>query len=80
MATPIGRRNGPGAISAQGAKGATSADGPEAPGRVQLNKAMVGFLTHSGYAHGGNGYEGVAFLLERFKDTKLVDPAAHCGK
>jgi succinyl-CoA synthetase alpha subunit len=67
--------NGPGAISAQGAKGATSADGPEAPGRVQLNKAMVGFLTHSGYAHGGNGYEGVAFLLERFKDTKLADPA-----
>ncbi|HTT13266.1 MAG TPA: CoA-binding protein [Burkholderiaceae bacterium] len=66
--------NGPGAISAQGAKGATSADGPEAPGRVQLNKAMVGFLTHSGYAHGGNGYEGVAFLLERFKDAALVDP------
>jgi succinyl-CoA synthetase alpha subunit len=66
--------NGPGAISAQGAKGATSADGPEAPGRVQLNKAMVGFLTHSGYAHGGNGYEGVAFLLERFKDARLVDP------
>jgi citrate synthase len=66
--------NGPGAISAQGAKGATSADGPEAPGRVQLNKAMVGFLSHSGYAHGGNGYEGVAFLLERFKDAQLVDP------
>jgi succinyl-CoA synthetase alpha subunit len=67
--------NGPGAISAQGAKGATSADGPEAPGRVQFNKALVGFLTHSGYAHGGNGYEGVAFLLERFKGVELVDPA-----
>ena len=67
--------NGPGAISAQGAKGATSADGPEAPGRVQFNKALVGFLTHSGYAHGGNGYEGVAFLLERFKDVELTDPA-----
>jgi hypothetical protein len=65
--------NGPGAISAQGAKGATSADGPEAPGRVQFNKAMVGFLTHSGYAHGGNGYEGVAFLLERFKGVDLAD-------
>ena len=65
--------NGPGAISAQGAKGATSADGPEAPGRVQFNKALVGFLTHSGYAHGGNGYEGVAFLLERFKGAKLGD-------
>jgi succinyl-CoA synthetase alpha subunit len=65
--------NGPGAISAQGAKGATSADGPEAPGRVQFNKALVGFLTHSGYAHGGNGYEGVAFLLERFKGVDLPD-------
>ena len=65
--------NGPGAISAQGAKGATSADGPEAPGRVQFNKALVGFLTHSGYAHGGNGYEGVAFLLERFKGIDLPD-------
>ena len=67
--------NGPGAISAQGAKGATSADGPEAPGRVQFNKALVGFLTHSGYAHGGNGYEGVAFLLERFEGVDLVDPS-----
>ncbi len=37
--------NGPGAISAQGAKGAVSADGPETPERVQLNKALVGFLT-----------------------------------
>lgn len=66
--------NGPGAISAQGAKGATSADGPESPQRVQLNKALVGFLTHSGYAHGGNGYEGVAFLIERFRGIDLRDP------
>jgi succinyl-CoA synthetase alpha subunit len=65
--------NGPGAISAQGAKGATSADGPEAAGRVQFNKALVGFLTHSGYAHGGNGYEGVSFLLERFRGVELSD-------
>ena len=66
--------NGPGAISAQGAKGAVSADGPETPERTQLNKAMVGFLTHAGYAHGGNGYEGVSFLLERFKGVTLADP------
>ncbi|MET0163834.1 MAG: CoA-binding protein [Vicinamibacterales bacterium] len=66
--------NGPGAISGQGAKGATSADGPESPDRVQLNKALAGFLTHCGYAHGGNGYEGVAFLLERFKGVDLIDP------
>jgi succinyl-CoA synthetase alpha subunit len=66
--------NGPGAISAQGAKGAVSADGPQTPGRVQINKAMVGFLTHSGYSHGGNGFEGMAFLLEQFKDVDLEDP------
>ena len=66
--------NGPGAISAQGAKGAVSSDGPETPSRIQLNKAMIGFLTHSGYAHGGNGYEGVAFLIERFRGVDLRDP------
>ena len=66
--------NGPGAISAQGAKGAVSSDGPETPARVQLNKSVLGFLSHSGYAHGGNGYEGVAFLLERFRGTDLRDP------
>jgi succinyl-CoA synthetase alpha subunit len=66
--------NGPGSITGQGAKGAVAADGPETPQRVQLNKAMVGFLTHSGYAHGGNGYEGVAFLLERFRGADLADP------
>lgn len=66
--------NGPGAISAQGAKGAVSADGPSTPERVQINKAMVGFLTHTGYSHGGNGFEGMAFLLERFQGTGLKDP------
>lgn len=67
--------NGPGTISAQGAKGAVSADGPETPQRVQLNKALVGFLTHTGFAHGGNGFEGVQFLIEQFRDTPLADPA-----
>lgn len=72
--------NGPGTISAQGAKGAVAADGPESPERVQLNKAMIGFLTHSGYAHGGNGYEGIAFLIEEFRDSALKDPAdSHHG-
>ena len=59
--------NGPGTISAQGAKGAVSADGPETPERVQLNKAMVGMLTHTGFSHGGNGFEGIQFLLEQFQ-------------
>ena len=66
--------NGPGSITAQGAKGAVAADGPQTPSRVQINKAMVGFLTHSGYSHGGNGFEGMAFLLEEFKDADLKDP------
>lgn len=66
--------NGPGTISAQGAKGAVSSDGPETPERVQLNKAMLGFLSHCGYAHGGNGFEGVAFLLEQFRHSGLQDP------
>ncbi len=67
--------NGPGTISAQGCKGSVSADGPEDPSRVQINKAFVGFLTHTGFAHGGNGYEAIAFLIERFKDTGLKNPA-----
>ena len=66
--------NGPGAISAQGAKGAVSADGPESPARVQLNKALLGFLSHCGFAHGGNGYEGIAFLMEQFRHCGLKDP------
>jgi hypothetical protein len=67
--------NGPGTISAQGAKGAVSADGPEQSQRVQINKSFIGFLTHTGFAHGGNGYEAAAFLIEKFKDTPLKDAA-----
>lgn len=66
--------NGPGTISGQGAKGAVSADGPERPDRVQVNKCMIGMLTHTGFAHGGNGFEGIRFLLDRFADTGLSDP------
>ncbi|MDH4127290.1 MAG: CoA-binding protein [Spirochaetota bacterium] len=66
--------NGPGTISAQGSKGAVSSDGPENPSRVQINKAFMGFMTHTGYAHGGNGYEAMAFLLDQFKNSGLKDP------
>jgi succinyl-CoA synthetase alpha subunit len=66
--------NGPGTISAQGAKGAVSADGPMRPERVQVNKGYVGFLTHTGFAHGGNGFEAISFLLDRFRDQKVKDP------
>ncbi|MEK7773096.1 MAG: CoA-binding protein, partial [Deltaproteobacteria bacterium] len=68
--------NGPGTISAQGCKGGVSADGPEDPQRVQINKAFIGFLTHTGFAHGGNGYEAIAFLIDRFKDKGLKDPSS----
>lgn len=67
--------NGPGTISAQGSKGAVSSDGPEQPDRVQVNKAFIGFLTHTGFAHGGNGYEAAAFLIDKFKNTSLKDAA-----
>ncbi|MBI5885557.1 MAG: CoA-binding protein [Deltaproteobacteria bacterium] len=67
--------NGPGTISAQGCKGGVSADGPEDPSRVQINKAFIGFLTHTGFAHGGNGYEAIQFLIERFKPSGLKDPS-----
>ncbi|CAK0766186.1 CoA-binding protein [Gammaproteobacteria bacterium] len=65
--------NGVGTISAQGAKGAVSADGPETPDRVQINKAMIGFMTHTGFAHGGNGYEGIQFLVDQFCSVGLKD-------
>lgn len=66
--------NGPGTISAQGAKGAVSADGPEVTTRIQINKAYLGFLSHTGYAHGGNGYEAISFLLDQFRNSGLQDP------
>ena len=68
--------NGPGAISAQGAKNAVSTDGPESPERVQLNKGLIGFLSSTGYTHGGNGYEGIAFLMDQFRGTGLADPSS----
>lgn len=64
----------PASQSAQGAKGAVAADGPQTPSRVQINKAMMGFLTHCGYSHGGNGFEGMAFLIEQFRNVDLTDP------
>jgi hypothetical protein len=33
-------------------------------------------LTHTGFAHGGNGYEAVAFLIDQFKASGLKDPAS----
>jgi citrate synthase len=36
--------------------------------------AFVGFLSHTGRAHGGNGVEAIEFLLDTFKDVALEDP------
>lgn len=68
--------NGPGSISAQGCKGAVSSDGPQTPDRVQINKAMIGFMSHTGFSHGGAGYEGITFLVDSFKETNLSDAGA----
>jgi len=59
--------NGPGTLSAKGAKESISARNP-------VPMAFVGFLSNTGLAHGGNGFEAVDYLLDRFKDVNLTDP------
>ena len=71
--------NGPGAISAQGAKGAVAADGPEAPGAGAAQQGD-GRLPHPHrLRHGGNGYEGIAFLLEQFRGQRPARSGASPG-
>ncbi len=60
--------NGPGTISAKGAKESVSA-------RNNISTAFMGFLTNTGLSHGGSGYEAIEFLLESFKDATVNDPA-----
>ncbi len=59
--------NGPGTLSAKGAKETVSA-------RNNISMAFVGFLAGTGLAHGGNGFEAVEFLLKNFEGTGLKDP------
>ena len=59
--------NGPGTISAKGAKESVSA-------RNAISMAYVGFLANTGLAHGGNGFEAVEYLLENFRGVDLKDP------
>ena len=59
--------NGPGTISAQGAKLSTSAG--NAP-----NTAMIATLATLGEDHGGNGRRGVRFLAKIFRSTPVADP------
>ena len=60
--------NGPGTISAKGAKESVSA-------RNHIPMAYVGMLANTGFAHGGNGFEAVQYLLENFEGVELDDPA-----
>ena len=59
--------NGPGTISAQGAK--LSASAGNSP-----NTAMICTLASMGGVHGGNGSKAVEFLLDVFEKTDLDDP------
>jgi citrate synthase len=59
--------NGPGTISAQGAKLSSSAGNSP-------HTAMIATLAAIGFAHGGNGSRAVQFLLQVFAKTALSDP------
>ncbi len=65
--------NGPGTISAKGAKESVSA-------RNNIATSFIGFLSNTGLAHGGNGYEAIEFLLDSFKNTKVENPEKVTGK
>ncbi len=59
--------NGPGTLSAKGAKESVSA-------RNDISMSFVGFLANTGRAHGGNGYEAIDYLMEQFQGVVLPDP------
>ena len=59
--------NGPGTISAKGAKESVSA-------RNNISTAYAGFLANTGLSHGGSGYESVEFLLKSFDGIDITDP------
>jgi citrate synthase len=59
--------NGPGTISAQGAKLSSSAG--NAP-----NTAMIATLACMGDVHGGNGRRAVEYLLRVFRGVAITDP------
>lgn len=59
--------NGPGTISAQGAKLSSSAGNSP-------NTAMIGTLASIGNVHGGNGAQAVKFLIDIFENYDIEDP------
>ena len=60
--------NGVGTISAKGAKESVSA-------RNNISTAFAGFMSNTGLAHGGAGFEAVDFLIDSFSKVKFSDPA-----
>jgi succinyl-CoA synthetase alpha subunit/citrate synthase len=61
--------NGPGTLSVMGAKQSVSAGNP-------IPTAYAGFMTHTGVAHGGNGFKAIAWLLDVFEG---LDPYRKSG-
>ncbi len=59
--------NGVGTISAKGAKESVSA-------RNNISTAFAGFMSNTGLAHGGAGFEAVEFLINAFGKVKFSDP------
>lgn len=59
--------NGPGTISAKGAKESVSA-------KNNITTAFIGYLANTGLAHGGNGFEGIGYLLRSFDDFDMKYP------
>ncbi len=60
--------NGPGTISAKGAKESVSAGN-------RIATAFIGFLANTGLAHGGNGFVGIRYILDSFGEQIDFDPA-----
>jgi succinyl-CoA synthetase alpha subunit len=66
--------NGPGTLSAKGAKESVSA-------KNYIPTTFAGFMMNTGLAHGGNGFEAIAFLIDKLgsmdpyaKSFKNIDP------
>jgi succinyl-CoA synthetase alpha subunit/citrate synthase len=60
--------NGPGTISAKGAKESVSA-------KNNISETFAGFMSNTGLAHGGAGFDAIDFLINTFKRVKFSNPA-----
>jgi succinyl-CoA synthetase alpha subunit/citrate synthase len=60
--------NGVGTLSAKGAKESVSA-------KNNISTTFAGFMSNTGLAHGGAGFDAVDFLMKSFSKVKFSDPA-----